>query len=228
MNFLSFVTIFIIQGETIKLSDIYVGSQKELKSRLIVTKLIEENKIKRELTLSDNVRKKNMVLKKSRMDFNSINAYITNVDSEILSTNQVHDLYSLRWQIEIMFKVWKSIFKISQVKKVKIERFKYFLYGRLIALLLSSSMVFTAKNIIMEEDNKEISEIKAFGSLVEYLPKLSREIFKRTSIIVRLLKRIILNFKRLGIKSRKKNKKIVIDILKFIKLDSSKIEKIAS
>ncbi|MPN12630.1 hypothetical protein SDC9_159948 [bioreactor metagenome] len=59
-----------------------------------------------------------------------------------------------------MFKVWKSIFKINQVKKVKIERFKCFLYGRLIALLLSSSIVFTAKNIIIENENKEISEIK--------------------------------------------------------------------
>lgn len=216
------------QGETIQLKDIYIGSKKELKSRLIVTKLTEENKIKREITHQENIRKKRGTLKQNRIDFNSINAYITNVSDEILDSTQVHDLYSLRWQIEIMFKVWKSIFKISHVKKVKMERFKCFLYGRLIALLLASSMVFTSKNIIMEEDNKEISEIKAFGNFVEYLPKLSREIFKGEVSILRLLKRIILTFKRLGIKSRKKNKKIVIDILKFIKLDSSEIEKIAS
>lgn len=42
--------------------------------------------IKIELTLNDNVRKKNMILKKSRMDFNSINAYITNVDTRIISS----------------------------------------------------------------------------------------------------------------------------------------------
>ncbi len=92
-----------------------------------------------------------------RLDFNSINAYITNVSSDIITINQVHELYSLRWQIEIIFKVWKSIFKINQVKKVKLERFMCFLYGRLIALLLSSTIVFTSKSIILEEDKKEIS-----------------------------------------------------------------------
>ncbi len=148
------------QGETIELKDIYIGSKKELKSRLIVTKLTEENKAKREINHKENIRKKRGTLNPQKIGFNSINAYITNVPIQVLEPTQVHELYTLRWQIEIMFKVWKSIFKINQVKKVKIERFKCFLYGRLIALLLSSSIVFTAKNIIIENENKEISEIK--------------------------------------------------------------------
>jgi len=36
-------------------------------------------------------------------------------------------------QIEIMFKVWKSIFNIANVRNLKIERFKCFLYGRLLS-----------------------------------------------------------------------------------------------
>ena len=92
--------------------------------------------------------------------------------------SQVHELYSLRWKIEIIFKVWKYIFKINQVKKVKLEKFIYFLYDRLIALLLSSTIVSTSKSIILEEDKKEISELKAFGNLTQYFPKLSFEIFK--------------------------------------------------
>lgn len=215
------------EGETIELKDIYIGSKKELKSRLIVTKLTEENKIKREITHQENVKKKRGTLNQNRIDFNSINAYITNVSSETLDSTQVHDLYTLRWQIEIIFKVWKSIFKISNVKKVKMERFKCFLYGRLIALVLSSSIVFTAKNIIMEEDDKEISEIKSFGALAQYLPKLAHEIFKGELCIIRILKRIIANFKMLGIKSRKKHKKTVFDILQILKLKPYEIEKIA-
>ncbi|SQC85580.1 transposase [Clostridium perfringens] len=83
-------------GETIELNDIYIGSKRELKSRLIVTKLTEENKVKRENTLIENVRTKNMILRKSRIEFNRINAYITNVPSYIITANQVHELYSLR------------------------------------------------------------------------------------------------------------------------------------
>lgn len=215
------------QGETIELKDIYIGSKKELKSRLIVTKLTEENKIKREITHKKSLRKSRGGPNQHRLDFNSINAYITNIDTQVLESTQVHDLYSLRWQIEIMFKVWKSIFKINQVKKVKMERFKCFLYGRLIALFLSSSIVFTAKNIIKEDEDKEISEIKSFGAIAQYLPKLSHEIFKSELCIIRILKRIILSFKRFSIKSRKKHKKTVFDILQIINLKTNEIEKIA-
>ena len=127
-----------------------------------------------------------------------------------------------------MFKVWKSIFSINKVKKVKIERFKCFLYGRLISLLLASSIVFTAKNIIIDEDDKEISEIKAFGHLVQYFPKLCNEIFKGELSILRFMKQILANFKKLGLKSRKKHKKITLDILKSIALELDQLEELAS
>ena len=63
------------------------------------------------------------------MDFNSVNAYISNVSDKIFDSPQIHELYTARWQIEIMFKIWKSIFKINEVKKVKTKRFKGFIYG---------------------------------------------------------------------------------------------------
>ncbi|MPQ44886.1 ATP-binding cassette domain-containing protein [Clostridium tarantellae] len=58
--------------------------------------------------------------------WNELNAYITNVKDSILKTEEIHLFYSLRWQIELMFKIWKSLFKINKIKKVKIERFKCF------------------------------------------------------------------------------------------------------
>ncbi len=109
-----------VEGETIELNDIYISSKKELKSRLIITKLTEENKSKRIFNHIEGIKKKRLTLNQRRLDFNSINAYITNVSSNIITMNQVHELYSLRWQIEIIFKVWKSIFKINQVKKVRL------------------------------------------------------------------------------------------------------------
>ena len=184
-------------GETIELNDIYIGSKKDFQSRLIITKLTKENKEKRVFNHIEGIRKKRLTLSKRRLDFNSINAYITNVPSDIITANQVHELYSLRWQIEIIFKVWKSIFKINQIKKVKLERFMCFLYGRLIALLLASTIVFTSKSIILEEDKKEISELKAFGNLTQYFPKLSFEIFKGEFYISRILRSVLSNFKRL-------------------------------
>lgn len=81
------------EGETIELKDIYIGSKNELKNRLIITKLTEENKRRRELIHKENIRKKKRVLTQERFDFNAINAYITNVNDKILSKDEIHDIY---------------------------------------------------------------------------------------------------------------------------------------
>ncbi|WP_274382503.1 transposase, partial [Bacillus sanguinis] len=48
-------------------------------------------------------------------------------------------LYSLRCQIEILFKTWKSFFEIDECKNIKRKCLEYHLYGQLIGILLCSS-----------------------------------------------------------------------------------------
>ncbi|MPQ45050.1 transposase [Clostridium tarantellae] len=118
------------EGQTIELKDVFIGTEKELKPRLILTKL---NKYQTEKRGTFNPRS---------INWNCLNTYITNVNDSILSTEEIHLFYSLRWQVKLMFKIWKSLFKIHEVKRVKIQRFKCFFYGRLIALLFSSNIVY--------------------------------------------------------------------------------------
>lgn len=208
-------------GETIEIKDIYIGSKKELKSRLIITKLSEENKQKRKIKHLSAVRRDRGKINDRSLAWTEINVYITNVSENILATEQIHHVYSLRWQVEIMFKIWKSIFNIDNVKNVKMERFKCFLYGRLIALLLSSSIVFTSRDIIYEEDSKEISELKSFYQVHEFFTVLKSEIFKGEIAISTLLKKIINIIRRFGIKSKKKGFKTVNEILNYLQISNN-------
>lgn len=100
------------EGETTEFFDIYIGTKNKIKTRLIITRLTEECKKSREKKYLRDVKKGKKKLNEKHSLSNSINIYITNVASDMLSKEQVHDMYSLRWQIEIMFKIWKSIFKI--------------------------------------------------------------------------------------------------------------------
>lgn len=58
---------------------------------------------------------------------------MTNTPETYLKNENIHGLYSLRWQIEILFKTWKSMFHIDQCKTIKTERFECHIYGQLIA-----------------------------------------------------------------------------------------------
>jgi Transposase DDE domain len=63
--------------------------------------------------------------------------FITNVDEQILKATDVIQLYRLRWQIELIFKNWKSLLDIHQVKVVKKERFECQLIAKFIWILLN-------------------------------------------------------------------------------------------
>lgn len=65
------------------------------------------------------------------------NLFVTNVDAGILKTKDINYMYSLRWQIELIFKSWKSTFCIAHVKKMKKERFECQLYAKLLLIVVS-------------------------------------------------------------------------------------------
>ena len=99
-----------------------------------------------------------------------------------------------------MFKIWKSVFKIDDVKKVKLERFQCFLYGRLIALLLTSSIVSTGKKILTEEIHKEISPMKSFAIVKGFFSVLRKKIFQGELPLLRFLNKVMRSIMKYGIK----------------------------
>ncbi|MBD2813007.1 transposase, partial [Xenorhabdus sp. Vera] len=82
-------------------------------------------------------KKKNITFSDRTKKLQGINVYIKNIPSEYVSKEAIYDFYSPRWQIEIIFKTWKSIFRIHSNTNVKKERLECHIYGKLIALLLS-------------------------------------------------------------------------------------------
>lgn len=211
------------EGETIELFDIYIGKNNKFKTRLILTKLTEECKKKREEKYLKEVKKNKKKLTNKGNFWNTINIYVTNISDAIFSKDQFHDIYSLRWQVELMFKIWKSLFKIHDVKKVKLERFQCFLYGRLTALLLASSIVSTSKKIICEENKRDVSEIKSFSIVKEFFSEIRGKIFKGELVLLRFINRIIESILKYGIKSKRKGRKSTFSIIENIKIYESEL-----
>lgn len=66
-----------------------------------------------------------------------LNIMVTNVPSEVLKTNEIRKVYAMRWQIELIFKTWKSLVNIDEFNSKKIHRFECQLYGKLIWIVLN-------------------------------------------------------------------------------------------
>jgi hypothetical protein len=61
---------------------------------------------------------------------------ITNVPKEIWLWEVVGTAYKIRWQIELIFKVWKSQLSVDHLKGTKPERINCLIYARLLAIAL--------------------------------------------------------------------------------------------
>ncbi|EOO95697.1 IS4 family transposase, partial [Bacillus cereus] len=139
--------------------------------------------------------------------------YMTNTPTDIVPMGQVHDWYSLRWQIEIFFKTWKSFFQIHHCKRIKPERLECHLYGQLIAILLCSSIMFQMRQLLLIKKKRELSEYKAIYMIKDYFLLLFQTIQKNIQELSRVLLRLFNLLQQNGRKSHRYEKKTVFDIL---------------
>lgn len=126
---------------------------------------------------------------------------------------QVHELYSLRWQIEIVFKTWKSLFEIEKCWDVKQKRLECQVYGKLITIFLCSSTMFKMRQLILQKKQKELIEYKAIGMIQDHLYLLYQAIQQDTQELTKILIRLFHLLQKNGRKSHRYEKKTVFDIM---------------
>jgi hypothetical protein len=145
--------------------EIYYGSIDKIKTRLILHLLPSEELEKRLRKASKNAKKDGRKLTKEYKARAALNLFITNASQEQIPTSNVWPIYRLRWQIELMFKIWKSICDIEKVKKVNIHRLECYIYSKLIFIVLGWKMLWIIAKNMYSLNNKPLSFYKAFKTL---------------------------------------------------------------
>jgi len=144
---------------------VYYGAVDKIKTRLIIHLLPEEQLAKRLRKANKNAKKKGRKLSKEYKTRAAINLFITNTSIEKIPTEKVWSIYRLRWQIELMFKIWKSICNIEKVKKVKKERLECYIFSKLIFITLAWKMVWVIAKNLFRFSRNALSFYKAFKAL---------------------------------------------------------------
>ena len=79
-----------------------------------------------------------------------------------------------------MFKIWKSIWEIDEVKKVKKERFECYILSKLLTIILCWRVMWIVAKELYRIDNKALSFMKAFKTLRRYAPELKAVFIDKT------------------------------------------------
>lgn len=190
----------------------FIGSERKLPVRLIIEKVPQQvaSEKRRKLRYDPQIKRKS--LSRKRLKLCNLSIYITNTTEQQLSSEQLRDYYSLRWQIEIIFKSWKSVYRIERTKPMKLHRFECMLLGTLILIAVTTSLMAACRIQLLNRYSKELSEFRFFKlikSSLDLLQQAIRSNRKLLEFFVLLEKMAI----RHAIKQIKANKPTPLDIL---------------
>ncbi len=147
---------------------VFIGNRKFVPVFLVVQKLPPEVVAVKIAKAKKDHHKRMTQMTKEHMAWCAFNSYVTNIPPAWFEALTIIQIYGIRWQIEIMFKVWKSIFKMGDVGKINGNRALCMLYGRLTWILLQMKVFRLFKKNIYGVSQKEVSELAAFKQMDEH------------------------------------------------------------
>lgn len=128
---------------------------------------------------------------------------ITNVSANTLDTNIIVELYRLRWQIQLLFKVLKSTLSIDKIHVGKTKHVEAILYGRLLGSLLTMPLYNRVDQILLSTKGRGVS-IQRFYILLNVdlyqfytVKRLTLHAYKKLSNILLRIGKLALHEKRL-------------------------------
>ncbi len=185
---------------------VWLGKKKDLQVRLFLFLMPEQVYNERMRKANRNARKKGHQVSEEYKARAALNLFITSTPPECVDIDTAWKIYSLRWQIELTFKIWKSICKIDKVKKVKKDRLECYIWAKLFMIVLCWRMVWFTAKLLDRYYQKNLSFFKAFKTLVRDMDRLEQVLSDGASAIGKYLveflqlssKKHILEKKRFG------------------------------
>ena len=119
-----------------------------LQTRLVIEKVPDHVKAQRLRKINKNSRKKGYKPRKRVKTLAGFNLYITNAPATHIPRQQIRSLYRIRWQIELIFKNWKSNFALAKVTGKRPERIKCMIYAKLLFIMITTKICGAIQNYV--------------------------------------------------------------------------------
>jgi hypothetical protein len=188
------------QTEPLVEQDCLLGATQQLPVRLIAQRLPESVVAERRRKALAKMRKKGRTASATYLTLLSWNLFVTNVPAARLTARQVMAFYRLRWQIELVFKVWKSCAPLDHLGAWRTDRVLCVLYAKLIGLALFHWLAAPYRLC----DDQELSWPKAFRRWQTAIPALFKALRRSPRALVVVCHTLVADFRRYALKTRRR------------------------
>ncbi len=118
-----------------------LGAQQRLPCRLLAVRVSSQEANRRRRQIRKGARREGKTPSRQRLALADWNIWVTNAPAQLLSLEQALVLGRTRWQIELLFKLWKSQGRIDKWRSQKPWRILCEVYAKLLAMLLQHWML---------------------------------------------------------------------------------------
>jgi len=121
-----------------------VGVAERMPGRMIAVRIPRALRHQRRQDQRRQARKKGYRLSKEQLALCVWNIYITNLPPTLLTVAEAVALLRMRWQIELLFKQWKSVGGLDESRSRKPERVLCELFAKMLALVIQHWILITS------------------------------------------------------------------------------------
>jgi len=152
--------------------NVFIGTVAKIPVRLvidIIPEAVYEQRMRKTRKLH---KKKGYKTSEEYMFLARFNLFITNVPSSILPDEVISTLYRIRWQIELIFKIWKSVIGIHHTRKMKYKRWLCLLHFKLLLMVVNWNIIMVKRNLLYKRKGRLLSLNKCFKTLFDNIHRL--------------------------------------------------------
>jgi hypothetical protein len=200
-------------NETLEI-EVCLGKERRVKTRLFIERISKQAAAEKRRTVKRYAERHGRNPTQKQLIACDFSVHISNIPNHLLGKENVRKMYSLRWQIEIQFKTWKSFMNIDKIYHVNQHRFECHHYGSLIYILLLGKVFFEYKQTYWQENQVELSELKAMKFLAQNAYLIWSCIFDGKEDADFSLKQIHYIFETTCVKEGKKHRETPMNIMK--------------
>jgi hypothetical protein len=202
--------------------EVFMGMSTKIPVRLVIEKVPEQIYKQRMEQAIKNAKKKGCKVSAEYSIRQQFSCYITNIPKQTLKAEAIREIYRLRWQVELVFKIWKSTYNIEKTRSMKYTRWMTLFYARMLLMLIHWQIYHVCRKARQRLENKLLSITKCMQTLRLSSPKITGLINQAKTKIASFvweIRQILSSNHDLEKKKGRKNQEEIINIIYCLPID---------
>jgi hypothetical protein len=185
---------------------IFLGAKERVAARLIASRVPEASVNERRRKARKNAKKKGYTPSHAPLTLLAWNLFITNVPSTIWPTETVLKVSPLRWQIERIFKSWKSYLHLASLTTTKEDTTLCYLYGRMLLIVLNYALCPPLRAHLWRQKQRELSLLQLMRHFQAFAARWMQAIFESEFALRGFLTHLCATATRVAAKATRKRR----------------------